>query len=113
MMHSKINLNTSWYWFRNLFIIKPSDSDHDFYLLTPNSNVTDTAETRAEDETGNNPNVVRGHSLSTYAKFYEKLTVLTPWYAHVRTFFTKKSSCYKKTPKNNGSVDFALHWLVS
>ena len=27
---------------------------------------------------------IRGHSLSTYAKFSEKLTFLTPWYAHVR-----------------------------
>ena len=25
----------------------------------------------------------RGHPLSTYAKFSEKLTFLTPWYAHV------------------------------
>ena len=25
-----------------------------------------------------------GHPLSTYAKFFEKLTFLTPWYAHVR-----------------------------
>ena len=25
-----------------------------------------------------------GHPLSTYAKFSEKLTLLTPWYAHVR-----------------------------
>ena len=25
---------------------------------------------------------VRGHSLSTYAKFSEKLTFLTPWYVH-------------------------------
>ena len=24
------------------------------------------------------------HSFSTYAKFLEKLTSLTPWYAHVR-----------------------------
>ena len=24
------------------------------------------------------------HSFSTYAKFSEKLTFLTPWYAHVR-----------------------------
>ena len=27
---------------------------------------------------------IRGHPLSTYAKFSEKLTFLTPWYAHVR-----------------------------
>ena len=27
---------------------------------------------------------VRGYPLSTYAKFSEKLTFLTPWYAHVR-----------------------------
>ena len=26
---------------------------------------------------------LRGHPLSTYAKFSEKLTFLTPWYAHV------------------------------
>ena len=25
-----------------------------------------------------------GHSFSTYAKFFKKLTFLTPWYAHVR-----------------------------
>ena len=25
-----------------------------------------------------------GHPLSTYAKFSEKLTFVTPWYAHVR-----------------------------
>ena len=28
--------------------------------------------------------VNRGHPLSTYAKFSEKLTFLTPWYAHLR-----------------------------
>ena len=28
--------------------------------------------------------LLRGHPLSTYAKFSEKLTFLTPWYAHVR-----------------------------
>ena len=27
--------------------------------------------------------LVRGHLFSTYAKFSEKLTFLTPWYAHV------------------------------
>ena len=27
---------------------------------------------------------IRGHPLSTYAKFSEKLTFLTPWHAHVR-----------------------------
>ena len=27
-----------------------------------------------------------GHPLSTYAKFSEKLTFLTPWYAHVQVF---------------------------
>ena len=27
---------------------------------------------------------VGGHPLSMYAKFYEKVTFLTPWYAHVR-----------------------------
>ena len=27
---------------------------------------------------------VRGHPLSTYAKFLEKLTFLTPWYVRVR-----------------------------
>ena len=27
---------------------------------------------------------IRGHPLSTYAKFSEKLTFLTPWYAHIR-----------------------------
>ena len=27
---------------------------------------------------------VGGHPLSTYAKFSEKLTFLTPWYVHVR-----------------------------
>ena len=26
----------------------------------------------------------KGHPLSTYTKFSEKLTFLTPWYAHVR-----------------------------
>ena len=30
----------------------------------------------------------RGHPLSTYAKFSEKLTFLTSWYAHVRAFLT-------------------------
>ena len=29
-------------------------------------------------------NMIRGHPLSTYAKFSEKLTFLTPLYAHVR-----------------------------
>ena len=28
----------------------------------------------------------RGHSFSTYAKFSEKLTFLTPWYEHARNF---------------------------
>ena len=28
--------------------------------------------------------IIRGHPLSTYAKFSEKLTMLTPWYAYVR-----------------------------
>ena len=27
---------------------------------------------------------ISGHPLSTYAKFSEKLTFLTPWYAHIR-----------------------------
>ena len=27
---------------------------------------------------------IRGHPLSTYAKYSEKLAFLTPWYAHVR-----------------------------
>ena len=29
-------------------------------------------------------NFIRDHPLSTYANFFEKLTFLTPWYAHVR-----------------------------
>ena len=29
-------------------------------------------------------NLYRNHPLNTYAKFSEKLTFLTPWYAHVR-----------------------------
>ena len=29
---------------------------------------------------------IRGHSLSTDAKFSKKLTFLTPWYAHVGTY---------------------------
>ena len=28
--------------------------------------------------------ILRAHPLSTYAKFSEELTFLTPWYAHVR-----------------------------
>ena len=28
--------------------------------------------------------IIRGHPLSTFAKFSEKLTFLIPWYAHVR-----------------------------
>ena len=31
-----------------------------------------------------NKNWQRGHPLSTYAKFPEKLTFVTPWYVHVR-----------------------------
>ena len=31
-------------------------------------------------------NQLRGHPLSTYATFSEKLTFLTPWYAHVRAY---------------------------
>ena len=30
------------------------------------------------------PYNIRGHPLSAYSKFSEKLTFLTPWYAHVR-----------------------------
>ena len=29
------------------------------------------------------------HPLSTYAKFLEKVTILTPWYAHVQVSFSK------------------------
>ena len=28
--------------------------------------------------------IIWGHPFSVYAKFLEKLTFLTPWYAHVR-----------------------------
>ena len=28
--------------------------------------------------------LIGGHPLSTYAKYSEKLTFVTPWYAHVR-----------------------------
>ena len=33
-----------------------------------------------------------GHPLSTYAKFSEKLTYLTPWYEHVRGLFVRIKS---------------------
>ena len=34
----------------------------------------------------------RNHQFSTYAKFFQKLTFLTPWYAHERVSGGKK--CY-------------------
>lgn len=59
MMHFGNWLKDLWYWWKKrLLIIELSDSDDDFYLLTLNSDVTDTAETTAEDETAYNPNVV-------------------------------------------------------
>ena len=58
-MHFGNWLKDLWYWWKKrLLIIELSDSDDDFYLLTLNSDVTDTAETAAEDETAYNPNVV-------------------------------------------------------
>ena len=40
------------------------------------------AEPRTE-QTNSHFHILRGHSFSTYAKFSEKLTFLTLWYAHV------------------------------
>ena len=37
-----------------------------------------------------NHHIVRGHPFSTYAKFSENLTFLTPWYAHVRVRISGK-----------------------
>ena len=51
-MHFGNWLKDLWYWWKKrLLIIELSDSDDDFYLLPLNSDVTDTAETTAEDET--------------------------------------------------------------
>ena len=36
--------------------------------------------------------ILRGHPLSTYIKFSEKLTFLTPWYAHVRCAYQEVKS---------------------
>ena len=50
----------------------------------------------------------RDHPLSTYAKFFEKLTFLTPWYAHVVSFsenfahvLNGWSQPWKRTLKSN------------
>ena len=37
---------------------------------------------------------IRGHPLSTYAKFSEKLTFLTSWYAHVRVCSFSENFAY-------------------
>ena len=40
--------------------------------------------------------LIRNHSLSTYAKFSLKLTSLTPWYAYVRDIYTRNVSFFRK-----------------
>ena len=37
--------------------------------------------------------MIRNHSFGTFAKFSEKLSLLTSWYAHVNVTFSEKSAC--------------------
>ena len=37
-----------------------------------------------EEEKSNFEKTIRDHSFSKYAKVFRKLTIFTPWYAHVR-----------------------------
>ena len=79
---------------KRLFISNLSDSDDDFYLLTSNSNVNNTAETKAEDVTGDNPNVLNESSHNN----------------EFANFSQKKESC-NKSIKSTWQLKFCIAWI--
>ena len=68
-----------------------------------------------------------GHPLTTYAKFFEKLTFLTPWYALVRVYqgvrnvsFSENFACVRNVmdgpPRQVSSTEsdiYVIHWFYN
>ena len=51
---------------------------------------------------------LRDHLFSTYAKFFEKLTFLTPWYAHVCAYHLLRPLAYPLKKKSLTAITVAI-----